>query len=93
MKYGSASVAVRRLQRALNAADAAGLTVTGVFEGRTTAAVKSYQRGHGLAQTGVVTDGPLEPAVRRPLLIGAQPSAAGSVALQVSRSSASGTLN
>ncbi len=55
LKYGSASSAVRRLQRALNAADAAGVPVTGVFEGRTTAAVKSYQRGHGLAQTGVVT--------------------------------------
>ncbi len=55
MKYGSASAAVRRLQRALNAADAAGLPVTGVFEARTTAAVKRYQRYHGLPQTGVVT--------------------------------------
>jgi hypothetical protein len=54
-KYGAASTAVRRLQRALNAADAAGLAVTGVFEGRTTTAVKSYQKAHGMSQTGVVT--------------------------------------
>ena len=56
MKYGSASRSVRRLQRALNAADQAGLTLNGVFEARTTAAVKTYQRDHGLPQTGVVTD-------------------------------------
>ena len=55
LKYGAASSAVRRLQRALNAADAAGLPVTGVFEASTTAAVKKYQRDHRLAQTGVVT--------------------------------------
>jgi hypothetical protein len=54
-KVGSASTAVRRLQRALNAADAAGLPVTGVFEARTMAAVKNYQRYHGMSQTGVVT--------------------------------------
>src|SRR3954447_16501353 len=55
LKYGSASSAVRRVQRALNAADAAGLPVTGVFAGLTNTAVKRYQGGHGLAQTGVVT--------------------------------------
>jgi hypothetical protein len=55
LKFGAASSAVRRLQRGLNAADAAGLPVTGVFEAGTTAAVKRYQRDHGLAQTGVVT--------------------------------------
>lgn len=54
-KFGSATTAVRRLQRALNAADAAGLPVTGVFEARTTAAVKRYQRDHAMPQTGVVT--------------------------------------
>ncbi len=55
LKYGAASDAVRRLQRALNAADRAALPVTGVFEGGTTAAVKRYQGDHGLAPTGVVT--------------------------------------
>ena len=56
MKYGSASHAVRRLQRALNAADQAGLKVTGVFEARTTAAVKRYQADHHVASTGVVLE-------------------------------------
>ena len=56
MKYGSASHAVRRLQRALNAADQAGLKVTGVFEARTTAAVKRYQADHNVASTGVVLE-------------------------------------
>lgn len=54
MKYGAASGAVRRLQRALNAADSAGLAVTGVFERATTAAVKAYQADHGLVRSGVV---------------------------------------
>ena len=65
LKYGAASDAVRRLQRALNAADAAGLAVTGVFEGTTTAAVKRYQQAHGLPGTGVVT-----PALWTKLLAG-----------------------
>ncbi len=56
MKYGSASHAVRRLQRALNAADSAGLQVTGVFEGKTTAAVQRYQADHKIAATGVVLE-------------------------------------
>lgn len=56
MKVGAASIPVRRLQRALNAADSARLTVTGVFNVRTASAVKRYQRGHGRARTGVVTD-------------------------------------
>jgi peptidoglycan hydrolase-like protein with peptidoglycan-binding domain len=56
MKYGVASQAVRRLQRALNAADRAGLLVTGVFEAETTEAVKRYQADHGLAPTGVVLE-------------------------------------
>jgi hypothetical protein len=55
VKYGAASSAVRRLQRALNAADAAGLSVTGVFAGGTMTAVRRYQRDHGMAVTGVVT--------------------------------------
>jgi peptidoglycan hydrolase-like protein with peptidoglycan-binding domain len=56
LKYGVAGQAVRRLQRALNAADHAGLPVTGVFEAQTTAAVKRYQADHGLAATGVVLE-------------------------------------
>jgi peptidoglycan hydrolase-like protein with peptidoglycan-binding domain len=54
-KYGAASIPVRRLQRGLNAADRAGLEVTGIFEGSTTTAVKRYQRDHKMAATGVVT--------------------------------------
>lgn len=54
LKVGSASSAVRRVQRALNAADSAGLTVTGVFDARTSAAVRRYQGDHGLSRTGVV---------------------------------------
>ncbi len=56
MKYGAKGHAVRRLQRALNAADGAGLAVTGVFEATTTAAVKKYQADNGLPRTGVVTE-------------------------------------
>ena len=55
LKYGAAAPAVRRLQRVLNAADRAGLAVTGTFEGTTTAAVKRYQRDHRMPATGVVT--------------------------------------
>jgi peptidoglycan hydrolase-like protein with peptidoglycan-binding domain len=55
LKVGSANDAVRRVQRSLNAADRAGLTVTGSFDARTTAAVRRYQADHGLSQTGVVT--------------------------------------
>jgi peptidoglycan hydrolase-like protein with peptidoglycan-binding domain len=56
MKYGATGHAVRRLQRALNAADRAGLAVTGVFEATTTAAVRKYQADNKLPSTGVVTD-------------------------------------
>jgi hypothetical protein len=55
LKIGSANAAVRRIQRSLNAADRAGLQVTGIFDTRTTAAVRKYQADHGLSQTGVVT--------------------------------------
>ena len=54
LKRGSAAIAVRRLQRALNAATDSTLTVTGVFGGSTTSAVKRYQRERGLSRTGVV---------------------------------------
>ena len=56
-KYGAAGPTVRRLQRALNAADGAGLSVTGVFAGGTTTAVKRYQGDHGLRRTGVASPG------------------------------------
>ncbi len=55
LKFGAASPAVRRLQRTLNAADGAGLAITGTFEATTAAAVKRYQRDHGLEASGVVT--------------------------------------
>ncbi len=54
LKFGSASPSVRRLQRALNAADHAALKVTGVYDRATTDAVKRYQRDHRRARTGVV---------------------------------------
>jgi peptidoglycan hydrolase-like protein with peptidoglycan-binding domain len=56
MKYGSASNAVRRLQRALNAADPARLEVDGIFGATTRRATRTYQRDHGLPASGVVTD-------------------------------------
>jgi peptidoglycan hydrolase-like protein with peptidoglycan-binding domain len=65
LKYGSASRAVRRLQRALNAADSAGLRVTGFFNGPTVSAVRTYQRGRGRAASGVANR-----YVWRPLLAG-----------------------
>ena len=55
LKVGSANAAVRRIQRSLDAADRAGLPITGIFDARTTAAVRKYQADHGLSQTGVVT--------------------------------------
>ena len=55
LKTGSASSSVRRVQRALNAADHAGLRVSGVVDAATTAAVRRYQGAHGRSRTGVVT--------------------------------------
>jgi hypothetical protein len=57
LKRGSASSAVRRLQRALNVADDAGLRVTGIYKRSTAQAVKRYQHAHGRARTGVVAPG------------------------------------
>ena len=56
VKYGAASNAVRRLQRALNAADKAQVDVDGVFGASTRRATVDYQRDHDLRRTGVVTD-------------------------------------
>jgi len=54
VKIGSASAAVRRLQRALNAALASpDLTVTGVFDSTTGAALRAWQKKTGLPVTGV----------------------------------------
>ncbi|HET6627813.1 MAG TPA: glycoside hydrolase domain-containing protein [Nocardioidaceae bacterium] len=54
VKVGSASHAVRRAQRALNAATSARLDVTGLFDAATTRAVRTYQRDRGLRATGVL---------------------------------------
>jgi len=54
LKRGSASDAVRRVQRALNAAAGSGLDVTGVFDAATTTAVSRYQKSLGMVTTGVV---------------------------------------
>ncbi|HEU4513557.1 MAG TPA: glycoside hydrolase domain-containing protein [Nocardioidaceae bacterium] len=53
LKVGSGGQAVRRLQRALNAAVQAGLAVDGLFGPATTAAVREYQEAVGLRRTGV----------------------------------------
>lgn len=56
LKYGSAGEAVRRLQRALNAADpATGLVTDGVFRASTVTALKTYQARTKRSATGVVT--------------------------------------
>lgn len=54
LKVGSGGQAVRRVQRALNAAVHAELAVDGVFGPATTAAVRAYQRETGLPRNGVV---------------------------------------
>lgn len=55
LKVGVGSDAVRRLQRALNAADGARLSVTGIFDRRAGAAVRHYQQELAQPVTGVVT--------------------------------------
>jgi hypothetical protein len=55
VKYGSRAGSVRRLQRALNAAEGARIDVTGVVDRRTQRMVKRYQKGRDLPRTGVVT--------------------------------------
>jgi peptidoglycan hydrolase-like protein with peptidoglycan-binding domain len=55
VKFGSGGDAVRRLQRALNAAVEARLEVDGVFAKPELRAVVHYQRETGGARTGVVT--------------------------------------
>jgi peptidoglycan hydrolase-like protein with peptidoglycan-binding domain len=53
LKFGSAGDAVRRLQRALNATTGARLPVSGIYFGRTRAALTHYQRKQRLPDTGV----------------------------------------
>jgi hypothetical protein len=52
-KFGSASHAVRRLQRALNAAGAGRLALDGVMQANDVAALSAWQRKAGLPVTGV----------------------------------------
>ncbi|MGV3564066.1 MAG: glycoside hydrolase domain-containing protein [Nocardioides sp.] len=55
IKYGSSGLAVRRLQRTLNAASPhAQLVVTGVYGPGVEPAVKAWQKRVGLPQSGVV---------------------------------------
>lgn len=54
LQDGSNGLAVKRAQRALNAAIQAGLSVDGVFGADTEAAVREYQEGRGLAADGIV---------------------------------------
>jgi peptidoglycan hydrolase-like protein with peptidoglycan-binding domain len=56
LKRGSAGTAVRRLQRAL-IANGATLTVTGTFDAPTDAALRHWQAGRNLQQSGVATAG------------------------------------
>jgi len=56
LKIGSASHAVRRAQRALNAATRSRLLVTGVFDETTTLAVRDYQLARDLPPTGVIAE-------------------------------------
>jgi hypothetical protein len=54
VKIGSAAPAVRRLQRALNAAlSSPDLTVTGIFDSATDDALRTWQRKAGLTTSGV----------------------------------------
>lgn len=52
LKFGQRSGDVRRLQEALNAAEGAGLTVSGHYDAATFAAVRRYQEQVGVAATG-----------------------------------------
>ena len=54
LKFGSAGGYVRRVQRALNAANPANeLPITGIFDGRTNAAMRKYQTKVKLPVSGV----------------------------------------
>ena len=53
LKFGSASHAVRRLQRAINIGVATHVEMTGVFDGATVSALREWQKKRGLPATGV----------------------------------------
>jgi hypothetical protein len=54
LKFGSTGAYVRRVQRALNAADPANkLVISGVYDGRTTTAMRNYQSKVKLPPSGV----------------------------------------
>ena len=55
LKYGSQGPAVRRVQRALNAANRSSVPVDGVFGMADVRAVQRYQRRHHLPRTGVLS--------------------------------------
>ncbi len=55
LKYGSQGASVRRVQRALNAANRAPVPVDGIFGLVDARAVQRYQRRHRLRPTGVVS--------------------------------------
>jgi hypothetical protein len=56
-KIGSTGLHVRRVQRALNAADPSlARSVTGIFNKRTASDVRTYQRRVGLRATGIVNE-------------------------------------
>jgi hypothetical protein len=57
LKFGSAGAYVRQVQRALNAADPdTELPITGIFDGRTNGAIRSYQTKLGLPASGVANN-------------------------------------
>ena len=56
LKYGSVGEAVRRVQRAMNAAVDARLAITGVYARETVQAVRAYQHAVRIAPNGVVAD-------------------------------------
>ena len=58
LKFGSTGPAVRRLQRALNAATpSTGIGVTGVFDARTDHALRAWQNATKRVASGVANPG------------------------------------
>ncbi|MDQ6642044.1 MAG: peptidoglycan-binding protein, partial [Actinomycetota bacterium] len=55
LKYGSATPAVRRVQRALNTAGNPRLSVTGILTQPTVDAIKAFQARLGMSRYGVVS--------------------------------------
>ncbi|WP_203336390.1 glycoside hydrolase domain-containing protein [Nocardioides limicola] len=55
LKVGSTGPAVRRVQRAMNAAGGPKLAITGAFDRATETAVKEYQRKVGVTASGVIS--------------------------------------